>query len=119
MPLLPLRPEIRHALERCQETHQACLEGVAHSMLVNREREPAHIQMLMDCADITQTAANFMMRGSDLQGWVSRVCAEICIRCSRDCERFEEDGELQACAALCMRCAEACYKVTDLLPVAL
>jgi hypothetical protein len=75
--------------------------------------EAAHIRLLLDCAEICQTSANFMLRGSDLHSRICAVCAEICDRCAQDCERFEGDQQMQACAQACHRCAESCRQMAQ------
>ena len=77
-----------------------------------RHAEAAHIRLLLDCAEICQTSANFMLRGSDLHARVCAVCAEVCERCAQDCETFEEDF-MQACAQECRRCAESCRRMAQ------
>ena len=87
----------------CQDTVAHCLDlGGAHAA-----RE--HIVLLLDCADICRTSANFMLRGSALHTQVCGVCAEVCERCAADCERIGPDDEvMRHCAEVCRRCAESC-----------
>jgi hypothetical protein len=70
--------------------------------------EPNHIRVMMDCAEICQTSANFMLRGSDLHVHTCAACAEICDRCAADCERMADDTRMAACAEMCRRCADSC-----------
>jgi hypothetical protein len=63
---------------------------------------------LLDCAEICQTSANFMLRGSELHSRTCWACAEICERCARDCERLSDDAYMRACAEACRRCANSC-----------
>ena len=67
--------------------------------------------MLLDCAEICQTSANFMLRMSDLHGLTCGVCAEVCERCAEDCERFVDDIMMQACAQACRHCAASCREM--------
>lgn len=68
-----------------------------------------HITLLLDCAEICQTAGNFMLRKSELHAQICTACAEVCERCAEDCERFgSEDQMMKECAQSCRRCAEAC-----------
>lgn len=53
-----------------------------------RHAEDAHIQLLLDCAEICQTSANFMLRGSELHGRTCAVCADACQRCAASCRQM-------------------------------
>ena len=74
--------------------------------------EPNHIRLMMDCAEICQTSANFMLRGSDLHHLTCAACAEICDRCAADCDRMSDDPRMAACAEECRRCAESCRQMS-------
>ena len=63
---------------------------------------------MLDCAEICQTSAHFMQRGSDLHRPVCAACAQVCQRCADDCERLSDDNRMAACAEMCRRCAESC-----------
>jgi hypothetical protein len=73
--------------------------------------KPGHIRLLLDCAEICETSANFMLRTSDLHHLTCGVCAEVCTRCAEDCERFVDDIMMQACAQACRHCAESCQEM--------
>lgn len=99
-------------IENCLDCHRICLQTVVHCLgKGGRHAEPRHIGLLLDCADICATSANFMLRDSDLHGRTCAVCAEVCERCADDCERFAGDADMQACAEVCRRCAESCRQM--------
>jgi len=77
--------------------------------------EEAHIKLLLDCAEICQTSANFMLRSSDLHAEICRACAVVCERCAEDCERMGDDVEMQRCAQTCRRCAESCRQMAAMM----
>ena len=53
------------------ECHDSCLEkGGDHT-------RADHVSLLLDCAEICQTAANFMLRNSELHARTCAVCAEV------------------------------------------
>ena len=94
--------------------HAICVETVTHCLeMGGKHAEAAHIRLLLDCAEICQTSANFMLRGSDLHGRTCGVCAEVCERCAQDCERFGDDEHMQACAKACRSCAASCRKMAS------
>jgi hypothetical protein len=104
--------EMVRCIEECQACHNICLESVQHCLKMGgKHAEPHHIRLLLDCAEICQTSANFMLRMSDLHGRTCGVCAEVCERCAEDCEKFTEDRMMQQCAEVCRSCAASCREM--------
>jgi hypothetical protein len=66
---------------------------------------------MLDCAEICETSANFMIRGSELHHLTCGACAEVCDRCAEDCERMGDDETMRRCAETCRRCAESCHRM--------
>jgi hypothetical protein len=103
--------EMRNCIQNCLECHAVCLETVNHCLQMGGEHaEASHIRMLLDCAEICQTSANFMLRGSEWHGRTCAICADICQHCAEDCEQFSESF-MQECAQVCRRCAESCRQM--------
>ena len=105
--------EPRSDLERCIDLCQACQKACLETMLYCLGRGGAHadadhIRLLADCAEICQTAANFMLRESPLHGAVCAVCAEVCDQCAVACDTFTDEGRLEHCAQICRKCAASC-----------
>jgi hypothetical protein len=95
------------AIKACLDCHSTCLE-MAMTYCVQkggRHVEAAHLGLLMNCAEICQTSANFMLSNSPFQGRLCGVCAEVCEACARNCEQL---GEMTDCAEECRRCAKIC-----------
>jgi hypothetical protein len=100
---------IEQCIENCVRCHRICLETAARHLREEGPIEPAHLRLLLDCAEICQTSANFMIRGSDLHAHTCGTCAEVCERCAEDCEQMgADDAHLKQCAEVCRRCAEGC-----------
>lgn len=96
-------------LAACTECHRACVEALTAALADDRRRAGAvPVRLLMDCADISATSADFLMRGSEMQGWVGGVCAQVCDACADACERVGDDPRMRRCIDACRRCAEAC-----------
>lgn len=76
-----------------------------------RHAEPDHIVLLQDCAQMCAVAADFMLRGSDRSRRACEFCAEICLTCANDCDRFPDDQHMRVCAETCRRCMEACREL--------
>jgi hypothetical protein len=86
----------------CQQALQHCLQKGGRHALAN------HIRTLTDCAQICGVSAGFMLRGSDLQQQVCRLCREACEKCAQSCQNVNDDAEMQQCIDACHACAESC-----------
>jgi len=105
---------MQECIQNCLDCHRNCLEMVQHCLQRGgKHAEATHIRLLLDCAQICATSADFMLRGSDFHGRVCGACAEICRRCAEDCERFGDDEMMQRCAEICRRCAESCRQMAS------
>jgi len=71
---------------------------------------PAHIKLLISCAEICQVAVNFMARRSEFARQVCMLCAELCQACAASCNKLN-DPSMQKCAEMCRRCAKACLSM--------
>lgn len=112
MPASTINPEMRDCIQECQSCHAVCLETISHCLRMGgKHSEPDHIRLMQDCAEICQTSANFMLRGSHLHAMTCGVCAEVCEQCAQDCERVGDDEMMRRCAEACRRCAESCRRM--------
>lgn len=101
--------KMRACIRDCQDCSAICLETVTHCLQRGGPHaEVSHIRTLLDCAEACQTAANFMLRGSDLHPRTCAVCSEACERCATSCEQFPDDEMMQRCAQMCRQCAASC-----------
>src|SRR5947208_9406441 len=102
--------EMSECIEHCTLCHKTCLEMAMNRCLETggKHVEPEHFRLMMNCAEICQTSANFMLSGSDLHNLTCGVCAEVCRRCAEDCERV---GGMQECVDACRRCADTCAQM--------
>src|SRR5437763_16193394 len=107
-----LSTEMLDCIRRCGDCHRACVETNIYCLQQGgKHSEANHIRLLMDCAQICQASADFMLRGSDLHTLTCAACAEICERCGEDCARMSDDNRMAACAEECRRCAESCWQL--------
>ncbi len=105
-------PEMQKCIDRCTECHNICVETITYCLQMGgHHSDPGHIRILMDCADICRTSADFMLRGSDLHSQACGLCADVCERCARDCDQFANDDRMKACAEECRRCTESCRRM--------
>src|SRR5262249_43184483 len=69
-----------HAIQICQECHSHCLREAMQKCLElgGPHVQPEHLRLMLNCAEMCQTCANFMLSASPLHGKVCGVCAEVC-----------------------------------------
>lgn len=102
--------ETRNCIDNCLKCHSICMETVNHCLQKGDEHSDVnHINLLLDCAQICQTSADFMLRSSDLHAQTCDVCATACKNCAEDCEKIGNNDDLmQECAKVC---SESCHKM--------
>lgn len=106
--------QMQACIEDCLDCHSICLETITYCLEQGgKHADPEHISLLMDCAEICQTSANFMLRDSLFHGFTCDICAEICEECAEDCAQFSGDEQMQACAEMCRRCAASCAEMAE------
>ena len=107
---------MQECLERCQECHAICTETAQHCLKMGgKHTEAEHIRLLLDCAEICQTSADFLMRDSPRHVSTCKVCSEICSTCADSCERLDpQDTMMKQCADVCRRCAESCRQMAQM-----
>lgn len=105
--------QARRCIELCSDCHEMCVSAFAYCIgMEGQHAEEKHLRLLMDCAEICQTSADFMLRGSNFQYRVCGVCADICESCADSCESFRNDAEMKMCAELCQQCATICREMS-------
>jgi hypothetical protein len=96
-------------IQNCLDCHRACVQTLTYCLQEGGEHAEAdHVRLMLDCAQICQTAADFMLRGSALHAHVCGACAEVCQACADDCGRTASDLRMKACADTCRHCADSC-----------
>ncbi|AUX48306.1 ferredoxin [Sorangium cellulosum] len=100
-----------------QSCQSICVESIQHCLeLGGSHVEPSHMRLMQDCADICETTAMFLLRGSPEHRQITAACAAICELCARSCDKFAGDPQMKACADECRHCAEACQKLVPQQP---
>lgn len=103
--------DMKKCSEECLSCSTTCTETVHHCLhMGGKHVEPAHLTSLIDCAEICQTSANFLLRGSSLHTETCRTCAAVCRACEASCRQIEGE-EMKRCADACGRCAESCERM--------
>jgi hypothetical protein len=105
--------DMQQCIQECLSCARICTETLNHCLQKGGKHvEAKHLRLLMDCMEICQTSANFMLRGSELHTRTCFACAEVCAACAESCEKMADDAQMKACADACRRCAEACRKMS-------
>lgn len=102
--------EVSGCIDACFACQKACL-GLAMTHCLESGGEhvaPPHFRLMIDCAAICATAADFMLHKSQFHREVCSLCATVCGECAEDCARL--DG-MEECVAACRACAEACTRM--------
>lgn len=106
---------LRDCIDECRSCHDTCAQSLTYCLKEGGQHaEAGHIRLLLDCVEICQTSANFMLRGSPLHVHTCAACAEVCQACAEDCEQMGKDEQMRACAESCRRCAESCRRMAQM-----
>ena len=104
--------EMDECIESCLQCHVVCTMTSQYSIAKGGEHaDVSHVGLLLDCAEICQTSANFMVRGSPYHAVTCGACAEICRACADACRAFDDDDSMAHCAEVCESCAESCERM--------
>ena len=104
---------MQRCIDHCSECHDICVQTVNHCLTEGgKHAEAEHIRLLLDCTEICQTCADFMLRGSPYHVATCATCADICEACAESCARFSDDTMMQRCAETCRRCAASCREMS-------
>lgn len=110
--------DMQRCIEECSNCHDVCTTTIQHCLEMGGDHaEASHIRLLLDCVQICETSADFMLRGSDLHAQICAACAEVCERCAQECDRFDDDF-MKQCAEACRRCAESCRMMAKMAKAA-
>lgn len=103
---------MQSCIDACSDCHQICLQTAMNHCLNTggKHVEPEHFRLMMSCAEICQTSANFQLSNSPFSHRLCAVCAEVCEACAVDCRRI---GSMDECAEVCERCAESCRQMAS------
>lgn len=91
----------------CTHCYQVCLQAAMNHCLKTggKHVEADHFRLMMNCAEVCQTSANFQLSSSKFSHRLCEVCAEICEACAADCKKI---GDMDKCVEACEKCAKSC-----------
>lgn len=106
--------EMKKCIQLCQDCHALCTQTVLHCLkLGERHAAPDHIRLLLDCAQICETTAQYLLRESSFHERICGLCDEVCRQCGENCMQTAGDDELvKRCAGMCRRCADSCERMS-------
>ncbi len=108
---LMVSDEVRECLKDSLDCYQSCTETITRCLTMGgKHAEYEHLNLLMDCARICNTNADFILRNSTYYPQICGITADICDECADTCDRFEDDF-MKECASVCRRCAESCREM--------
>jgi hypothetical protein len=103
--------EISQCIDSCTTCHRACLDAAGYCLQQGGVHAAAdHVGLLLDCAQICNTTADFLIRSAPLHAGVCGACADVCDKCADSCDQFTGDAAMAACASACRSCAAACRR---------
>ena len=100
--------EMQACVQACMDCHRACTEMMMQCMKMGNCDSNA-MKTMMDCAQMCQMCADFMMRDSMMSPKVCMMCEEMCRMCAAACEPMaKNDSMMMDCMKACLACAETC-----------
>ena len=106
---------MQECIEECLNCHAVCTMTLQHCIASGGEHTEVNlIGILLDCAEMCQTSANFMLRGSPYHVITCAACAELCRACEEACRDVTGDEQLTHCADVCAACAESCDRMAEM-----
>jgi hypothetical protein len=99
--------QVQECIKNCLDCYQTCLrEAMNHCLEAgDKHVEPAHMRLMLSCAEMCRTAAHFMLSNSPLHQQTCGTCADVCEACAKSCESV---ADMDECVQACRRCAESC-----------
>ena len=104
--------ELDACIEACLQCHVVCTMTAQYCLAQGGDHAAIDlVGVLLDCAQICQTSADFMVRGSPYHSITCGACAAVCRGCAEACGAIEGSEEMAHCAEVCAACAESCERM--------
>lgn len=98
-------PDMDECIRNCTDCHRMCLHEALDTS-TGKPHSPELTRLLLNCADICQTSARFMISGSTHHIQTCAVCASLCEACAEACASV---AGMHECEEMCRRCATSCH----------
>lgn len=103
---------MQECIEECLNCHAVCTMTAQHCLVKGGEYADVNvIGVLLDCAELCQVSANFMLRGSPFHAVTCAACAELCRTCEEVCRSVGGDEQMDHCADVCAACGDSCEQM--------
>lgn len=99
----------QECLRNCTECHDTCLQ-TAVSVDVAGNISADDLKLLLNCAEICRTCADFLDTASAHQRAMCGTCAQVCEACAQMCKDSGIET-MRRCAEICDRCADSCRRM--------
>jgi hypothetical protein len=107
--------EMQQCIDNAADCHAICMETLQYCLSKGgQHNEAEHITLLTDCAEMSRSVEDFLLRESRLYREVCDVCATICEKCAQECERFTDDEQMELCTETCRTCAQFCRDMLEI-----
>jgi hypothetical protein len=107
--LLLLSPNAIAKDADCGQCSKVC-DATAKKIAKKGGKYAAVAELMQDCSKICKLSDD--MHGSQFEGKVSALCAEVCNKCAAACEELK-DKSLQNCIDECRKCEASCKKTAS------
>ena len=107
--------EMEKCIQLCQDCHALCTKTISHCLqLGGRHAAPDHIRLFLDCAQLCDITAQYLLRGSSLHEKMCALCAEACRQCADSCVQVAGDDQMvKQCIDMCRTCAGSCERMAS------
>jgi len=103
---------MQECIEECLNCHAVCTMTAQHCLVKGGDHADVNVVgVLLDCAELCQVSANFMLRGSPFHAVTCAACAELCRACEEVCRTVSGDEQMDHCADVCASCGDACEQM--------
>lgn len=102
-------------IEACLQCHVVTTMTAQYALAKGGElADVSFVGLLLDCAEASQTSANFMLRGSPFHTLTCGTCAEVSRATAEACRQAAaSDENLLHCADVCEKCAAHCATMEE------
>ncbi len=99
--------DMRQCIDHCMDCYRMCIEtAMTHCLRAGGAHvEPDHFRLMINCADMCRTAADFMLSESEFQTRACSLCADVSEACAASCR---DVGDMEDCALACEIAGASC-----------
>lgn len=99
-------------VDACLRCAKICWQAATNHCLTQggKHAEAEHLRLLLNCATMCRTAAEFQLSHSRFSNRTAALCAEICEACALSCEGL---GDMDECVTACRICAASCEEIAN------